>query len=140
MEAVSRGAKDAGGRTIGITMRTSKSRANQWIDQEIQKENWQERLFDLIDRGGAYIVCPGGTGTLVELAVVWEMINKRLMETKPMVLLGDFWQPVIQCIRLTEFERGMKSDRSPSPFYVATSPGDAAAYAAKRLNIHSPSL
>ncbi len=50
------------------------------------------------------MVCRGGTGTLVELAVVWEMLNKGVMRGKPMVAMGDFWRPVIECV--SEAERG----------------------------------
>lgn len=102
MEAVSRGAKEAGGRTIGIVSVFFSSRANSWIDEVISTASWQERLFALIDRGAGYVVCPGGTGTLVELSVVWEMLNKRVMRAKPIVALGHFWRPVIERVREVE--------------------------------------
>src|SRR5712692_2597946 len=76
MEAVSRGAKEGGGNTMGITAKFFTARANKWVDEEIRVKTWQERLFELVKRGHGYVVCPGGTGTLVELAVVWEMLNK----------------------------------------------------------------
>jgi uncharacterized protein (TIGR00730 family) len=99
MEAVSRGAKEAGGRTLGITAQFFRAHANRWVDEEVRVKAWQDRLFELIKRGHGYVACPGGTGTLVELAVVWEMLNKGAMKKKPLVVLGDFWQPVIQCVR-----------------------------------------
>src|ERR1700726_4572962 len=74
MEAVSRGAKQAGGRTIGITAKSFSSRANEWIDKEVRVANWRDRLFELVKRGHGYVACRGGTGTLAELAVVWEML------------------------------------------------------------------
>jgi uncharacterized protein (TIGR00725 family) len=86
MEAVSRGAKEAGGRTIGITAQFFKARVNQHIDEEIRKKTWQDRLFALIESGDAFVTCPGGTGTLVELAVVWEMLNKNVIGRKPLVV------------------------------------------------------
>ena len=48
-------------------------------------KTWQDRLFELIQLGHGYVACPGGTGTLVELAVVWEMLNKGVMTGKPFV-------------------------------------------------------
>src|SRR5256886_10122639 len=42
-----------------------------------------ERLFELIRCADAFVACKGGTGTLVELAVVWEMLNKSVMPQKP---------------------------------------------------------
>ena len=64
MEAVSRGAKEAGGRTLGVTAEFFASRANQWVDEEIRVKTWQDRLFELVERGHGYVVCPGGTGRL----------------------------------------------------------------------------
>ena len=44
----------------------------------------------------AFIVLPGGTGTLLELAACLEHINKGLMEPKPIVALGDFWKDALE--------------------------------------------
>jgi hypothetical protein len=134
MEAVSRGAKEAGGRTLAITARFFKSRANRWVDEEIRVKTWQERLFELIKRGHGYVACPGGTGTLVELAVVWEMLNKGTMTTKPLVTLGDFWQPVIERVR--EVELGHPSrwgERGEPLVHRAASAANAAACLATHL-------
>jgi uncharacterized protein (TIGR00725 family) len=102
MEAVSRGAREAGGHTIGITARVFALQANAWVAEEVVVETWQQRLFALIERGQGYVVCPGGTGTLVELAVVWELQNKRLAEPRPCALLGSFWRPVIEHVARAE--------------------------------------
>lgn len=102
MEAASRGAKEAGGRTIGITSAFFRARANQWLDEEISVPTWQDRLFALINRGDGYVACPGGTGTIAELAVAWEMLNKRVMLPKPLIVLGDFWRSIIARVREVE--------------------------------------
>lgn len=130
MEAASRGAKEAGGRTIGITAKSFRSRANvnQWIDEEIRVATWQDRLFELVKRGDAYVTCKGGTGTLVELAVVWEMMKKGTMKTKPIVVLGEFWNPVIDCVR----HLGEQDD--DGLIHAATSPAAVAEHLWQRLN------
>jgi uncharacterized protein (TIGR00730 family) len=135
MEAVSRGAKEAGGRTLGITARFFKSRANRWIDEEVLVNSWQERLFALMDRAHGFVACRGGTGTLVELAVVWEMLNKRVMVGKPLVALGDFWQPIIDRVRKAETSHASSAGQSGEPL-IYTAPGteDAVAYLAGRLS------
>ena len=102
MEAVSRGAKETGGQTLAVTAEFFSSKANRWVDEEIRVKTWQERLFELIRRGHGFIACTGGTGTLVELAVVWEMLNKSVMKKKPLVVLGEFWLPVIERVREVE--------------------------------------
>jgi hypothetical protein len=122
MEAVSRGAKDAGGRTLGITAEFFDARANRWVDEEIRVGTWEERLFELIRRGDCYVACKGGTGTLVELAVVWEMLNKGVMPRKPFVALGEFWRPIVESVR--EVERGKNSrwgEANGNLLYVASS-------------------
>ncbi len=105
MEASARGAKEAGGRTIGVTLASVSSRqVNPWIDKNIAEERLVDRLMKLIELGDAYVVLKGGTGTLLELAAVWEFMNKRLMPPKPCVVLGDFWHPAIRVMQ-EELER-----------------------------------
>lgn len=102
MEAVSRGAKEAGGKTYGVTANFFKARLNPWVDVETRMETWEERLFELIRVADGFVACKGGTGTLVELAVVWEMLNKSVMQGKPFAVLGDFWQPILERVREVE--------------------------------------
>ena len=103
MEAVSRGVKDAGGKTYGVTADFfSKAKANQWIDVEVRVKTWQDRLFEIIKLGDGFVALPGGTGTMAELAVAWEMMNKAVITAKPFVALGTFWQPILKCVRDVE--------------------------------------
>jgi len=102
MEGVSRGAREAGGKTIGVTAAVFRSAANAWVEEEIRVATWQERLLKLVELGDGYVVLPGGTGTLVELAVVWEWINKGFLAARPVVVLGEFWRPVIEVIPVAE--------------------------------------
>jgi uncharacterized protein (TIGR00725 family) len=132
MEAVSRGASEAGGHVLAVTAKFFKSNANQWVSEEIRVGTWQDRLFELIEHGSGYVACTGGTGTLVELAVVWEMLNKGVMDRKPLVVLGEFWRPVIERVREVELGHPSKwGERTGPLIHVAASPEDAAAYLAK---------
>ncbi|HEV2305885.1 MAG TPA: LOG family protein [Candidatus Acidoferrales bacterium] len=140
MEAISRGAKEAGGRTIGIVAEFFTVPANRWIDDVISTKTWQDRLFALIERGAGYVACPGGTGTLVELSVVWEMLNKRVMRAKPFVTVGHFWQPIIERVR--EVEMGHTSEWGEATSRIihnSDGPREAAEYLARmllKLNAH----
>jgi uncharacterized protein (TIGR00725 family) len=97
MEASSCGAKSLGGETIGVTCSIWKSSPNPYIDREIKTDNLFERLDTLINTGtSGYVVLPGATGTLVELACVWELMAKGLHQRRPIVCVGDFWQPVLE--------------------------------------------
>jgi hypothetical protein len=102
MEGVSRGAREAGGKTIGVTAAVFRAAANAWVEEEIRVATWQERLLKLVELGAGYVVLPGGTGTLVELAVAWEWINKGFLDPRPVVALGDQWAPVINSIPVAE--------------------------------------
>jgi len=135
MEAVSRGAKEAGGKTFGVTAEFFKSaKLNRWIDVEVRKTTWEERLFELIRLADGFVACKGGTGTLVELAVVWEMLNKSVMTRRPFAVLGHFWAPILDRVR--EVELG-----HPAPWgeangrlvHVADSPGEAAQHLHSKL-------
>lgn len=103
MEATARGAREAGGHTIGVTCSIWPAAANPWIIEEVRTNSFLERLTTLIERGDAYIVLPGGTGTLAELALVWEMMNKSALSRtvggrKPLLVMVPYWQPVIECL------------------------------------------
>lgn len=108
MEAVSRGAKEEGGKTYGVTAEFFGRGANAWVDVEVRKKTWEERLFELIRMGDGFVACKGGTGTLVELAVVWEMLNKSVMCAKPVAVFGNFWQPILERVR--EVEQGPNAE------------------------------
>ena len=134
MEAVSRGAKEAGGRTLGITASFFRARVNRWVDEEVRMASWEERLFELVRRGEGYVACRGGTGTLVELAVVWEMLNKRLMPRRPFAILGGFWQPVLDRVREVEGGAGSRwSDADGVLIRTCALPEDAAKFLAEAL-------
>jgi hypothetical protein len=104
MAASARGAREAGGHTIGITCVLWPRAANPWIDEEVRTHSFSERLMTLIERGDAYIVLPGGTGTLAELALAWEMMNKSSLSRtvggqKPLLVMSPYWLPVIECLK-----------------------------------------
>ncbi len=112
MTASARGAREGGGETIGVVCSIWKSAPNAWIDRVIRTHSLAERLRTLIDLGGGgYVVLPGATGTLVELAMVWELACKGMTERRPIVCMGGFWQPVIDT---------MASARPQSEGFVTT--------------------
>ena len=135
MEATSRGAKDGGGKTYGVTAEFFRRTANAWVDVEVRKKTWAERLFALIEMGDGFVVCKGGTGTLVELAVVWEMLNKAVMRDKPVVVLGSFWQPILQRVREVEQGPGARvwGEANGRLVHSAASAEEASEYLAGKL-------
>ncbi len=122
MEAVSRGAAQAGGHVMGVTARSFPSRANLWVAEEIVVETWRDRLFRLIELGNGYLALPGGTGSLAEIAVVWEMLNKRILAPRPLVLLGEFWKPVISLVAAVERQDSSWRESEGSVVQLAPDP------------------
>ena len=134
MAAVSRGVKEAGGKTYGVTAEFFAADANPWIDTQVRKKTWDERLFELIRRGDAYVACKGGTGTLAELAVVWEMLNKSVMPAKPFVALGDFWRPILERVREVELGHAAPwGEANGRLVHIASDAADSADFLSKHL-------
>ncbi len=128
MEASARGAREAGAHTVGVTCTIWPAQANRWIAEEVRTPSFFQRLTTLIERGDAYVVLPGGTGTLAELALVWEMMNKSALSRtvggrKPLVVMIPYWQPVIECLN-QEMSLGNGAqppfDRQPRAMEIVT--------------------
>ena len=98
MHAAAQGAAGVGGTVIGVTCSAFKnSVANEYVTREIVTASLEERLDTLVEIGQGYVVLPGGTGTLLELATVWELKNKGFLDRgKPIVLAGGFWRPLVE--------------------------------------------
>jgi len=91
MEAANRGAHEAGGLSVGVTCRMFTRDPNPFLDEIVPTNDLIERMTTLIGLGDAYVAGKGGTGTLAEIALTWEFVNKRLISPRPLVLCGGFW-------------------------------------------------
>jgi hypothetical protein len=100
MRASAQGAASAGGRVVGVTCKAfGRSKANDSITTEISTDSLDLRLGKLIELGDGYAVLPGGTGTLLELAHIWEHKNKGFETAgKPIVVFREFWEPVVRAM------------------------------------------
>lgn len=96
MDAVSKGAVEKGSEAMGITVDLYHAVPSHYLTKNIECHNLFSRIETLINHGDAFIVLPGGTGTLVELAIVWEMFNKNLLEEKPFACVGEMWKSMIE--------------------------------------------
>jgi uncharacterized protein (TIGR00730 family) len=98
MEAVSRGAAEAGGHVIGVTCseieRWRGVSANSWVKEEWKKATLLERLQALIHECDAAIALPGGPGTLTEIGLTWNLMIIAAIPPRPLILVGDGWQTV----------------------------------------------
>ena len=98
MEASACGARDAGGRTVGVIAKYFSGHANPAIERTVLVGTPGERLLRLVALGDAYIVLKGGTGTLAELITVWEYTSKGILKERPIVLIGRFWRKIVDSV------------------------------------------
>jgi uncharacterized protein (TIGR00730 family) len=96
MEAASRGARESGGRVLGIVMNQFKSEPNRYLTDKVATPHFYERLQHLIIRSVGFVAIRGGMGTVTELSLVWNKIQTKVIEPRPLVLLGDCWRPVVE--------------------------------------------
>jgi uncharacterized protein (TIGR00730 family) len=96
MEAASRGARERGGRVLGIVMNQFKAEPNRYLTDKVATPHFYERLQRLITRSVGFIAIRGGMGTVTELSLVWNKIQTRVIDPRPLVLLGDCWPPVVK--------------------------------------------
>ena len=99
MEAVSRGASEAGGHVIGVTCAEIEKwrpiKANAWVKEEWRRETLMERLQALVEACDAAIALPGGPGTLAEISLSWNLRIIGAITPRPLILVGDGWQTVL---------------------------------------------
>jgi uncharacterized protein (TIGR00725 family) len=99
MEAVSRGANEAGGHVIGVTCADIEAwrqvKPNVWVQEERRFATMQERLNELVLVCEAAIALPGGPGTLTEIALAWNLMIVHSMPFKPLILMGSGWKAVM---------------------------------------------
>ena len=107
MEAANRGAKDVKGRSLGCNITLPKEqKPNEYLDSWIEFEYFFVRKLMLVKYSYAFIVCPGGFGTLDELFEVATLIQTGKLLDFPVALMGtDFWKPLIEQLRLMVAEK-----------------------------------
>jgi uncharacterized protein (TIGR00730 family) len=105
MEAANRGVQDArSGRSksygLPILLPRSDEVANKHLDIKSEHKRFSSRLDEFMRLSHAVVVAPGGIGTLLELAYVWQLIQVGLLEKRPVILLGTrFWEGLLEWMR-----------------------------------------
>ena len=99
MEALSRGAAEAGGLVIGVTCDEIEAwrpvKANPWVSEDWHYATLRERIFALIENCDAALALPGGIGTLAEIMLTWNMLLTHILPPRPLILIGHAWQATI---------------------------------------------
>lgn len=114
MEAVSRGAAEAGGIVLGMTAPSvfpDRPGANRWVAEELPSPTLIDRIRDLTDASVGAVALPGSLGTLTELTLAWNLaFVARFARTdpKPVVTVGAHWREVVEFVaRATETDASL---------------------------------
>lgn len=105
MRAATIGAKEAGGRVIGVTLYTEDiphfegRDPKNLFDEEIKTTNYVDRTLALMKTGQVYVVFNGGTGTISEFGMAWGLAKLYFGHHKPLILFGKFWKNVIRAFK-----------------------------------------
>ena len=129
MEGANRGAKEGGGMSIGCNIRLPLEQApNPYLDRYLTLDHFYVRKVLLVKYSCAFVVMPGGYGTLDELFEVLTLIQTGTVLNFPVVLMSrEYWEP---CRRLVEeglLRAGTISPGDESLFHVVDSAEEAAA-------------
>ncbi len=101
MEAVNRGAKEAGGRSIGCNIvLPMEQKPNPYVDRFIEFRYFFVRKVMLVKYSYAFVALPGGFGTLDELFEIATLVQTNKVLNFPIVLMGvEFWTPMMNFIQ-----------------------------------------
>ncbi len=134
MEAANRGAKEAGGRSLGCNITLPiEQKPNAYLDKMVEFHHFFVRKVMLVKYSYAFVVMPGGFGTLDELFEVSVLIQTGKIQDFPLVLLGsDFWRPLLEQLRATLLGNGTVDEADLQHLKLLDSPTEAVAYIRER--------
>lgn len=135
MEAANKGCREAGGKSMGLSIALPyEEKANPYVDNELSFKfhYFFTRKFWLVYLSIAFIIFPGGFGTLDEF---FELMNlkecKKIKRDIPIILFGkDFWEQICNFQKLADY--GLISESALTGFYIADSVDSAFEYITTR--------
>ena len=127
MEAANRGAREAGGRSVGCNIKLPfEQEPNPYLDELITFRYFFVRKVMLVKYSYAFIAFPGGFGTLDEVFEALTLMQTDKIKDFPVVLIGtEFWSPLVDFIRHRLIAQGTISEADFRLVYVMDSPEEA---------------
>lgn len=129
MEAANRGAKEAGGHSVGCNIvLPMEQQPNPYLDTFVDFRYFFIRKLMLAKYSYAFVALPGGFGTLDELFEIATLVQTGKMKDFPIVLVGrEFWAPMIEFLRESVQKNGTASAADIDRFIISDSPEELAA-------------
>ena len=109
MEATNRGASEAGGLSVGLGIELPFEQSlNEWVDLGLEFRYFFARKTMFVKYAQAFVILPGGFGTMDELFEALTLVQTRKVNQFPVILLGsDFWAPLLAWLRDSFVPRGL---------------------------------
>lgn len=112
MEAANRGAAEGdvtyAADSIGIRVHLPfEQNANPFVEQSFEHETFFTRLHQFVLMSDAYIVAPGGIGTLLEATMIWQLLQVRQLDV-PLVFAGPMWNGLVDWTRAQMLRPGFE--------------------------------
>ncbi len=95
MAAFAKGMRAGGGHVRGVMLTHFPAPPENFLSEEIRAYDFFDRMRTLIEEAHAWLVLPGGLGTLAEFAMCWDMLAIGVLEPRPLIIYGEMWQNVL---------------------------------------------
>lgn len=127
MEAANKGAREAGGYTIGCNIQLPREqKPNAYLDKFVEFDHFFVRKVMLVKYSTAFVVMPGGFGTLDEAFEVMTLMQTQKLDSFPVVALGgDYWEELSRFLGDTLVGAGTISRSDLDLISLAESPAEA---------------
>jgi uncharacterized protein (TIGR00730 family) len=104
MQAANEGAASAPGRVQSVGIRVDlpfEQASNAFVTSAFQHRTFFTRLHQFVLTSDAFIVAPGGIGTVLEMAMIWQLLQVGHLKKTPLILVGEMWPGLIEWARTT---------------------------------------
>jgi uncharacterized protein (TIGR00730 family) len=129
MEAANRGCSEAGGISVGLGIELPfEQELNEWVDVGISFRYFFVRKTMFVKYAQAFVILPGGFGTLDELFEALTLVQTRKVTRFPVIMLGtEYWAGLMTWVRDTMGAQGTISPGDLELFTVTDDVGEAIA-------------
>lgn len=87
-------------RSVGIRVELPfEQDVNPFVEQAFEHKTFFSRLHHFVLTSDAFVVAPGGIGTVLELTMVWQLLQVKHMNAAPLILVGDMWTGFVDWAR-----------------------------------------